>query len=189
MKNSEEVDTATVETGAGGGFYSRLDEVRSRMGMTAYAFAIHCGVTDTAMRKYLSGAALPGLQALGKIARATDVSLDWFVLGSTAAEDPIDEKALQLSISFAADALLSPYLPPAEAPPVGTYELLAEYAAVFYRNLKRDGLNNPRSLEDLRTNAEMLRKVVLRLRKERVVNPSIENTQSDSPGTRSTAAD
>lgn len=63
----------------GRGFPERLRQAMG--GASAYAFAKRCGFAESLLRKYLTGASLPGLDKLAAIAEAGGVSLDWLILG------------------------------------------------------------------------------------------------------------
>ncbi|MBF0187021.1 MAG: helix-turn-helix transcriptional regulator [Magnetococcales bacterium] len=50
-------------------------------GESAFSFAKKCGITDSLLRSYLAGRSSPGLYKLEAIAKNSNVSLDWLVLG------------------------------------------------------------------------------------------------------------
>jgi len=65
-------------------FADRLKEVIS--GISGYKFAQKCGFAEGMLRKYLSGASVPGADKLVSIARVANVSLSWLALGQGAKE-------------------------------------------------------------------------------------------------------
>lgn len=83
---SDESDAAKAERpiplGGVGCFGDRLKEV---MGSTAArAFARNCGLSEGAIRSYLSGETFPTLDRLAQIAHASKVDAMWLAFGGTA---------------------------------------------------------------------------------------------------------
>ncbi|EMQ6642021.1 helix-turn-helix transcriptional regulator [Pseudomonas aeruginosa] len=62
------------------GFAGRLKEAIGAT--TPYAFAKKCGISESLVRKYLSGDSLPSIERAWVMARAAGVSLDWLADGS-----------------------------------------------------------------------------------------------------------
>ena len=62
------------------GFSGRLKEALGST--TPYAFAKKCGISESLVRKYLSGSSLPSIERAWVMARAAGVSLDWLADGS-----------------------------------------------------------------------------------------------------------
>lgn len=62
------------------GFAVRLKEAIGAT--TPYAFAKKCGISESLVRKYLSGDSLPSIERAWVMARAAGVSLDWLADGS-----------------------------------------------------------------------------------------------------------
>lgn len=60
------------------GFPVRFKEAME--GETPFAFSKRTGISDTAIRQYLNGGT-PGIDKAEIIAKATNVSLDWLILG------------------------------------------------------------------------------------------------------------
>jgi len=61
-------------------FAKRLKDVIGNE--SVHSFAKRTGISDTVMRKYLSGEAVPGLDKAVNIAQTTNVSLEWLATGS-----------------------------------------------------------------------------------------------------------
>jgi len=51
-------------------------------GRNVSEFAKKCGFTEGALRSYLAGKSLPGLDKLVKIAEVAEVSIDWLAVGA-----------------------------------------------------------------------------------------------------------
>ncbi|KAA6184237.1 helix-turn-helix transcriptional regulator [Thiohalocapsa marina] len=84
------IDNATGHDRAswdGEGFPDRLTRAKGRL--TPAAFAQKCGISETVLRKYLSGVSVPGADKLTEIARVAGVSLTWLATGE-GAPDGVD---------------------------------------------------------------------------------------------------
>lgn len=73
------------------GFKERLQSLVNKE-PSVNAFAIKCKCTEGALRSYLAGKSLPGLDKLVNIANAADVSVQWLATGEGQAPEikPID---------------------------------------------------------------------------------------------------
>jgi len=69
-------------------FSERLEEAKGNL--SVLAFAQKCGLSESGLRKYLTGKTLPPLDKLVDIAEAANISFDWLCSG---AED--DEESFQ----------------------------------------------------------------------------------------------
>lgn len=92
-------------------FRHRLEVVRKRLDLSVHAFALYCGVPNTAMRNYLNGRSLPSIENLDAIARATNTSIQWLVRGTGEAW-VLDSTALQQVVEAVLSAELKGQLPP-----------------------------------------------------------------------------
>lgn len=61
-------------------FSGRLETIVSKIGHRA--FARMCGLSETALRKYINGESTPNIERLISISKAAGVSIDWLVTGS-----------------------------------------------------------------------------------------------------------
>jgi len=71
------------------GITARIKEV---VGENGAAFARQAKLTDAALRKYLKGTAMPGAEAIIRIARAAGVTTDWLLTGGEAVQVATAEK-------------------------------------------------------------------------------------------------
>lgn len=89
-EESDKTDAADIEhpipSNAIGCFRDRLKQVMGSTG--GRAFARRCGLSEGAIRSYLSGDTYPTLDRLGQIAEAVGVSAVWLAFGEIAPEAP-----------------------------------------------------------------------------------------------------
>lgn len=84
----------------------RLESLRARMGLSVLAFSRHCNVPNSAMRGYLAGTHLPGVQNLYAISLATRASLDWILRGD-GPPDSLNIAVLREAVTLALTVLLN----------------------------------------------------------------------------------
>lgn len=85
-------------------------------GHSTNSFALKCGLTESLLRKYLSGMTLPGLDKLVAISNSAEVNIEWLATGEgpmkrgavpKAVPGGIDEEALEAAVELSDELLAS----------------------------------------------------------------------------------
>jgi transcriptional regulator with XRE-family HTH domain len=81
-------------------FAQKLKKLREKKGLSQQGLAEKAGTNKMRISKYETGKSTPGIDILGKIAKALDVTTDYLIFDNVPHKDRIEVKDLELMEKF-----------------------------------------------------------------------------------------